>query len=324
MAFQDLAEWVPEEEGSDVILRIGRTSAVERFSRREPMVSDSKRIPRSFGAGNAVVPKGGTYTEDATLNGSILLEATKSGKVFRMAEEDLDDAAPDAIKAKQLEWSTSFGMFMDNASLAVTAATNGVGGTIPYTSVYRAVTTAGAAGTLPDNGTYAANANYASVSNAAIGATGVAGSNQLPWKVLSGVLGKVEDSAFFDPENMLWVLAPKWRQLLRDLKADNGQPLIVTATTDNAQDRLAGIPIQWSMGARTSATATPSPTGNPLAIVGNFRYAVLGVRSGPEFVVIDGRSGASALTDETLLKARARRGFGVATPAAFGVVELVA
>jgi hypothetical protein len=45
------------------------------------------------------------------------------------------------------------------------------------------------------------------------------------------------------------------------------------------------------------------------------------VRSGPESVVIDGRDGASALTDETLLKLRARRGFQLVFPQAAAVLE---
>lgn len=320
MARNTMEAWIPEEYDSQVSLRVRQTSAVESFARVEPMASDTKHVPRTFGAGIDIIAKGGTYNEDQTVNGEVLLIATKAGRVFRIAEEDLADAAVDAISAKQQEFASSFGIWMDNSSLAVTAAQNG--GTVPFESVYRAVRTAGAAGTLPDNGSYVADANYDSVSNASLSGT-AAGVGYAAWKKLSGVLAKVEDSPFFDPNAMQWILAPKWRQILRELKNDNGTLLLQNATTDGAQDRLAGIPVKWSMGAKTSATATSAPTGNSLAIIANMNYAVLGKRSGPESVVIDGRNGASALTDETLLKCRARRGFAVATPAAFGVVELL-
>ena len=51
--------------------------------------------------------------------------------------------------------------------------------------------------------------------------------------------------------------------------------------------------------------------------------AVLGLAAKPEIVVIDGRDGLSALTDETILKVRARRGFVLGNVKAWAVLEVV-
>jgi hypothetical protein len=46
----------------------------------------------------------------------------------------------------------------------------------------------------------------------------------------------------------------------------------------------------------------------------NPELMLLGERSGPESVFIDGRDGLSALTDESILKMRARRGWAYGHP----------
>ncbi len=116
---------------------------------------------------------------------------------------------------------------------------------------------------------------------------------------------------------------PSFKGAFRGMVDDNGRPIFVEGQ-GNAGSTLFGYPVRWSTGARTSATATSRPTGNPLLIVGQRDALMLGVRSGPESVVIDGKDGASALTDETILKMRARRGFGVAYADAFAVLEVTA
>jgi hypothetical protein len=79
--------------------------------------------------------------------------------------------------------------------------------------------------------------------------------------------------------------------------------------------------VHWSLGAKTSAAPTSAPTGNPLLIIGNPMYLLLGVRSGPETIFIDGRNGLAALTDESILKMRARRGFAPGVEQAFSILE---
>ena len=63
-----------------------------------------------------------------------------------------------------------------------------------------------------------------------------------------------------------------------------------------------------------------SPGGLPLLFVVNADYLRLGVRSGPESVFIDGRAGLGALTDESILKLRSRRGFAVGHESAAAVL----
>ena len=50
---------------------------------------------------------------------------------------------------------------------------------------------------------------------------------------------------------------------------------------------------------------------------------MVGKRSGVESVVIDGRDGLSALTDETILKVRARRAFALGNVKAWAVLEVI-
>ena len=64
-----------------------------------------------------------------------------------------------------------------------------------------------------------------------------------------------------------------------------------------------------------------TPTGNPLIIVGSRDALILGIRSGPESFIADGNVSVGFATDETKLKIRARRGFGISHPSAFAVLE---
>ena len=324
MARQTLEAWIPEEYGSNVITRIVRTSAVELFGRAEPMRSDTKHVPRNGAVDVDVIPKGGTYTEDQGTMDEVLLTARKLGRVVRLAEEDLADAPEDVIAQKQEDWGTGYALTFDNATLAVTAAENGT--TVPFSSVYAQVRAAGPA----DDIAYAANANYMTLSNAAISGSG-AGAKALPYTAFSNLLGLVESGQFYDENGMVIMAHPFFKKIWRNTMTDQGQPLMVAngfALASNGQeirmDTLFGIPVKWTLGAKTSATKTRNPTGNPIAVIGPRNLLIVGKRSGPESVVIPGRDGASALTDETLLKMRARRGFNIGHPAAFAVLESVA
>jgi HK97 family phage major capsid protein len=317
VARQTLEAWIPEEYGSDVITRINQTSAVELFARREPMKSDTKHVPRSGSVDVDIIPKGSAYTEDQSSLDEVLLTATKFGKVIRIAEEDLDDAPEDIIGNRQTAWATGYAKTIDNASLAITA---GVGAGVPWNSVYKQVRTVDA------TTGYTADANYRTLSNAAIAGTG-AGAKATAYRAASGLLGLVETGDWYDEGDEVIMAHPAFKALLREAMTDQGQPIFLgNAVSINGvqTDTLFGLPVKWTLGARTSAARTANPTGNPLMIVGPRKLMILGVRSGPESVVIDGRGGASALTDETLLKMRARRGFNIGAPGAFGVLELVA
>lgn len=71
------------------------------------------------------------------------------------------------------------------------------------------------------------------------------------------------------------------RKIVRNEKDDQGRPIfqeggagIPGGGTNRSADMIFGYPVHWSLGAKTAATPTPTPTGNP-------RYLLLGVRSGP-------------------------------------------
>lgn len=302
MARATFEGWLPEEKDSSVITRINSVSAVESLARRLPMNSTTKSFPRDGGMDVNEVPKGSAYGEDTSANDEVTLTAKKFGKAIRIAEEDIDDSVANILDTKKTAWGNSYARFIDNACLAVTAAP---GAGVPFTSVYRAVRSADAA-----TG-YVADTNY------------LATAGDLTYADLSAVLGMAEASDSFDEGGTVVIAHPSFKSLFRGLVDNDGRPLFVEGQ-GNVQSTLFGYAVRWSTGARTSATATSRPTGNPLLIVGQRDALMLGVRSGPESVVIDGKDGASALTDETILKVRARRGFGIAYADAFAVLEKTA
>lgn len=301
MARNVFDDWIPEEMGSEVIQRVTQVSVVERWASRAPMNSDTKQVPRSAGVDVEYIPKGILYNEDASSNTDMTLIARKFGKAIRIAEEDVDDSLADLITVKQRDWATSYAKALDNACLGTTAA---VGAGVPFESVYKAIRTTNA-----ETG-YTANANYVSAATA----TGVT------YTLLSQVLRLVENSDYFDLPRMRVIAHPVFRDDFRLVRDTAGNPIFLQGL-DGTPDTLFGIPVGWSLGAKTSATMSQAPGGLPLLIVGNMDYARLGIRSGPESVFIDGRAGLGALTDESILKMRARRGFGVGHEAAFAVLE---
>jgi HK97 family phage major capsid protein len=296
--------WIPEEFGSDVLMRVSQVSAVETHASRVPMNSNTKSVPRSAGIGVDFTAKGAAYGEDVSVNDQVVLTAQKFTKAIRVAEEDLDDSLANILATKQKEWATSYAKAIDNASVATTAAPSG---TVPFASVYYALTQTNA------NTGYTGNANLLQTT-AATAAT---------YDQFNTVLGKVEVSDYFDESRMLWIVHPSFRAALRGLKDSQGDPIFRDTTNPDIQTNgtLFGIPLRWSLGAKTSAVATSNPNGNPLAVVANMDYMLLGIRSGPESAFAPADSGVGFLTDEALLKMRARRAFAVGNENAFSVLE---
>jgi len=311
MARNTLEAWLPEEPSSNVITRLGQTSVAETSLKSIPMTTETKSTPRSAGMGVEVIPKGGAYGEDESLNDSILMTARKFGKALRIAEEDIDDSIADVLTSKKTDWVSSFGILLDNAVFAVTAAENG--GTVPFTSIYKALGTANAATS------YVADANKI----ATVGA--------LTYDDISDLASLVEEGGFHDASRALFVAHPSVKGQLRKLKDGNGEYIFTPNPRIGDPDTLFGYPLKWSNGLKTSATATSAPggagglkgvAGNALIAFGNTDFAYIGKRSGPESVVIDGRSGLSALTDETILKVRARRAAALAHEKAWAILEI--
>lgn len=316
MARQTYEAWLPEEKDSTVMTSIRRTSAIESVARRIPMNSDSKTFPRSGDMTVDVVAKGTAYGEDTSPNDEITLIAKKLGRVVRIAEEDIDDNVVDLINQKKLDWASAYAKYLDNGCLGTSAA---VGAGVPFESVYRRVTQAEAF-----TG-YAANANRLTAADPG-------------YDDFSGLLSVAEASDYFEDDQLVLIGHPSWKSTLRELKDSNGRPLWVEGLA-GTPDTVFGYQVRWSRGAKVSATASSTPPaqtgttaapvaagtpGNALLIAANAQHLMLGVRSGPESVVIPGRDGVSALTDETLLKVRSRRGFGVAFAGGVAVLERLA
>jgi len=299
MARNTVDAWIPEEYDSAVITRINQISVVEDVSNRVPMTSDTRHVPRSAGMGVDVVDKGGAYGEDVSNNDDVLLYAKKFGKVIRLAEEDMDDSIVDILNTKMKDWGISYAKILDNASIAVTGA---IGTGVPFQSIYYLLS-------QTDNALgYTANSNIT-----------VAGSGGATYDDFSNSIGLVESGDYYDPATMIAIAHPTFKKSLRSVKDLQDDPIFIKGLA-GTPDTIFGVNIRWSLGARTSATATSAPTGRPIMAFVSTDLMQLGIRSGPESVFIDGRDGTSALTDESLLKMRARRGFVYGHPAGASIL----
>lgn len=306
---QTFESWIPEEWGGPVITKIQATSAVERLARREPMSTDTKRVPRSGGMSfTGAIGKGVAYTEDGATNDEVVLSARKLGKVLRVADEDLKDAASlvNIIQTKQLDWARSYAIGFDNACLGVTAVENQT--TIPFSSLYYRLT-------QPNSAVgYTANANLIKTAGA------------LTYAALSTAVGVTETGSFWSEPDMVVIAHPAFRALMRGLVGSDGRPIFTEnqSVATGTVDALFGLPVVWSLGAKTNATASDTPTGNPLLFVGNSQFLIRGDRSGPEYALAGADTGAAFLTDEALLKVRTRRAFAVADENAWAAIEITA
>lgn len=293
----DLTEangYILEEQGSTVIQDLIANSAVERFARREAMASRTKSVPRFVGDAPVVVAEGAEIPASNPTLDEIVLTARKYAQLMHISEEDVNDQLVDTLSVYKREWASRFARKYDNACLGVTAAADGDDGQ-PYTSLYRAISP-GAAGT-----------NLITATTA------------LTYVQLNNALGIVEDSSKFDAANTVWMAHPKMLKEIRAMVRPNSD-LVLPDPLAGTPGSLFGYPLVVSYGAATSATASASPTGNPLLIVGNRQMLINGVRGGVESVV---SRDAEFARDGVVLKTRVRRGFAVADADAFAIVERV-
>ena len=283
MARNTYEAWIPEEFGSTVLQRVHQVSALEAYAQRIPMQTQTRSTPRSGGVNVGMVAKGGTYSEDTSTNDEAILREQKFGQAIRIAEEDINDSLADIVSAKQTDWATSYAKTLDNACLAVTAA-KGTSG-CAFDSLYYLLTQTDA------STGYTANANITA------SATGAPAAGAI-YTDLSAVAGIYEAGDYFDESATLIMAHPKFKAIFRNVKDTQNRPIFQEGSTGvpgggqgNVVDTVYGYPVKWTLGARTSAAPTQTPTGNPLLIIGNPMYLLLGIRSGPESVFIDGRNG---------------------------------
>ncbi|WP_082556124.1 phage major capsid protein [Aeromicrobium sp. Root472D3] len=273
--------WIPIQQGTEVLSRDVEVSAVEAVARREVMTSEFKSVPRFLANGVDVVAEHATIPlKDATLD-DVTLQAHKFSNRYAISIEDREDAVADSINAYKREWLSNFAVTLDNAVLGVT----GTGG--PFESVYRKV----------GSGNRLATAGV------------------LTYEDLVQVIGDMESNR---KGGLVIIAHPKFKMALRNLKDSNGDR-VVTDPFGAGVPTVFGHEVRFSHGARTSATYTDDPQGNPLLVVANKSNLILGVRSGPESALSEEPQWAN---DNVELKVRARRGFVLADSNSARVVEL--
>lgn len=302
--------WIPVEFASNVIQKIKQTSAVLAYGQPVPMSTESRSTPRSGGLHMVGTAKGGSYTEDSSSNDSVYLYAQKYTGAVRIAEEDISDSLADVVNTKNADAATSFAKLMDNSSLGVTGAKASTGWA--FDSLYYTLT-------QTDSATgYTANANINKTA-AGSGAT---------YKNLSDALGLVDAGDYWDETEGLVIAHPSLKAKLRNIVDASGRPIFnesSNGTAGGGQGKggtLFGHQLHWSLGAKTSATPTDSPTGNPLVVFCSAPYLMVGNRTQLETMFIDPNTGLGALTDEAILKYRARKAFAPGHPNAFSILEI--
>lgn len=275
--------WIPVQTEGQALLRDLEVSAVEAAGRKVQMTSEVVNTPRFVANGVDVVPEHGLIPlKDATLD-QVTMTAYKFADRFAISIEDKQDAVVSALDAYKAEWLSNFAITYDHAALGVT----GTGG--PFESVYRA---AGSGNRLATAG-------------------------ELTYEDLSSVVGDLEGNR---RGGLVIIAHPSFKMSLRNLKDEAGVRVVDDVLS-------AGIPtvfgheIRFSYGARTHATYTDNPTGNPLLVVANKRDLIVGVRSGPESMVSEAPQWEN---DNIELKMRARRGFVLADKDSARVIELTA
>jgi HK97 family phage major capsid protein len=295
MARTDLTEangFIPEEHGSQVIQATLANSAIEAFARREAMSSRTKSVPRFVADAPEVVAEGVAIPEAAATLDEVVLTAKKYAKIFNVSEEDVNDSLVDVLNTYKTEWASRWARKYDNACLGVNGTVTGTD-TVPFLSLYSAI-------------------NWTTNRIQTAGA--------LEFADLNNALGIVEDSAYFDAANTVFMAHPKMLGHLRGMVDGTGQ-LVLPNPIAATPGSLFGYPLVVSYGAAVSTAATDAPAGNPLLIVGNRQMLINGVRGTVESAV---SRDADFSKDGVLLKTRVRRGFAVAEADAFAIIEKTA
>ena len=166
----------------------------------------------------------------------------------------------------------------------------------------------------------------ASLGGSIVSLTGNGSANQCglastTYQNLSDICSIHESSDWYNPDLVVVIAHPKFKARFRSVKDLVGRPIFIQGTS-GTPDTLFDYPVRWSLGARTSTgAASPTPTGNPLLVVANRDLLIVGKRSGPESYVADASTGVGFSTDETKLKVRARRAFGIGHTTGIAVLE---
>lgn len=288
--------WIPEQEGP-VLKKVNENSAVEAVAKKVPMSTDMLRLNGVDGANPRVVAEGALIPDAELTFDTRVLEVVKYAEILPLSYEDVSDSSGRFIEDYKVSWFGNFATKFDNACLGVTAAKGTTAGTIadrPFNSVYFEANAAG---------------NVLQTAGA------------LTLDDLNDAWSATEGDVYYNAGSGVIIAHPSVRGSLRVLKDAAGNPVFSSgqSISGGVGDTLFGMPVVYSRGARTSAVQTANPAGNPLIIFGDRSLLIDGVRSGPESVL---STEVDFKTDVYNLKVRARRGFVVAQPSAFNVVEI--
>ena len=174
--------------------------------------------------------------------------------------------------------------------------------------------------------TYTGTASSATQANANITQTAT-GAPQITYANLRAPLAQVEKGDYFDPAGLVVIAHPVFADVLRSVVDANGRPIFNESSNGTAGGGQGGVPtlfnhpLHWSLGAKTSANPSATPTGNPLLIVASANYMLVGNREPLSVQNIDGNTGLGALSDTAYLKMRARKAFAVGHENAFAILE---
>lgn len=285
--------WIREDADSNVIKTITQTSVIERIAKHYTMTTDSLLIPRAGEVEMQGVAKGGLYEQQTLPNDLETLVAQKFGGVFPINLEDQTDTWISVMDQIQERWARSYALTLDNACLGVDGDADAPDRL--FVSAYRSLTTSN-----PKTG-YVADDNV-------IDATG----SDVTYEQVSELLAKLETSNFYDPTSTRIIAHPAAKQALRNIRDDEGRPIFVygQSADGGTPTRLFNdMEVEFSLGARVSPGMTHNPQGSYLMYVVNTDYLALGVRSGPETAFASADSGPGFMSDQDLIKMRARRAF---------------
>lgn len=316
---QDLEALIPVEVSNEVIQAVEKTSAIEAIATPETMASDTKQVSRMGGFTVATVAKGADYGFSQNTQDQVDMIARKIGGAAKVAEEDLVDTltGEGTMRRIEQEAGTALAKTFDNACIGTTGAMNG--STVPFQSIYATITTAQ---TTPF-GNYVANANRIQVAR---NATGV------QWQdAIISFLAIYEESDWYDEGNTFLLASPAIRSIFRGVRDGNENPVFVDSAMSGMSPNLFGYTdFRLTSGAKTNATMTATPTGNPLIVIGN-RGAIRRGLARTSAGMVPGNPGVQwqragqgigFLSDEAIMKAMMRRAFVVTVPQAVAVLEI--
>lgn len=322
---QDLETLIPTETSNEVIQKVARTSAVEQLAPGETMTSDTKQVARFGGFSVATVAKGAEYGFSTNTQDLVDLIARKIGGAAKIAEEDFADTITGeaTMRRYEQEAGSALAKVFDHACLGTTTAMNGT--TSPFVSVYQCVTTTQST----PWGSYTANDNRVQIPRLTTGSATPAATWQdgiIDW------LAKYEESDFYDESETFVIASPLVKSILRKVRDADGNPVFIPGGNQSGSNpSLFGYEnFRWSFGARTGATMTDAPSGNPLIIIGNRSALKRGLaRTSPGMVPGNpgvqwqrAANGIGFLSDEAIMKAMMRRAFVVSVPQAVAVLEI--